>query len=66
MPKYKCLNKDCPSFNIIITCNSVTIMKDGHLIDSATKCPICSSKRILIVENGMTIAMQGSVNICKH
>ena len=66
MPEYKCLNKECDQFNVIVTCNSITKIKDGKLIDSAKHCHMCNSSRLLIEREGMTTAMQGSVNICKH
>ena len=43
MPKYKCLNKECPKFNIIDARNSKGYYdkKLGKVVDTGLPCPIC-------------------------
>lgn len=43
MPYYKCLNKDCISFNKEEFVNKITLYYDSNLnlVDSGLKCPHC-------------------------
>ena len=66
MPKYKCLNKNCKSYNKVEWSNSVTRVVKGELVDSGIPCPECFENRELVVEEGMTTYMSGSDNICKR
>lgn len=66
MPRYKCLDKDCPWCNIVKVETSVTKFIEGKLVDSATKCPSCGKDRVLIIEEGMTTQMGGGDNVCKR
>jgi DNA-directed RNA polymerase subunit RPC12/RpoP len=65
MPKYKCLNTECPVYLKDVMQSSTTTIKEGELIDSAIKCPKCGSNRKLIEAEGMTTYMLGSPNVCK-
>ena len=43
MPYYKCLNKDCISFNKEVFVNKIKLYYDSklNLVDSGLKCPHC-------------------------
>ena len=67
MPQYRCLNKECSSFNEIKTDKSIIRIVDGNVVDSGTKCPICGLDREPVnINEGFTTYMHGSINICRH
>lgn len=47
MPYYKCLNKDCISFNKEELVDKITLYYDSklNLVDSGLKCPHCQKDR---------------------
>ena len=47
MPYYKCLNKNCISFNKEEFVNKITLYYDSklNLVDSGLKCPHCQKDR---------------------
>lgn len=67
MPKYKCVNNNCPNCGKEVTCNkSVTKFVKGELIDSASICQFCMEPmEVLRPGEGFTTFMHGSENICK-
>lgn len=67
MPRYKCTNVLCPDFNQVkLETHSISKVIDNKLIDSVSICPVCNEVRELVIVEGMTTAMYGSLNICKH
>ena len=67
MPQYKCVNKECSSFNEIKTDKSIIRIVDGNAVDSGIKCPICGLGREPVnINEGFTTYMHGSANICRH
>ena len=65
MPKYKCTNPGCRSYNKIEVKSTTIRIEGGKVIDSARRCCYCNSDMDLIREPGMTTYMTGSPNISK-
>lgn len=65
MPKYKCINTECVSYNNIVTKDTTIRVENGQIVDSAKRCYYCNKDMELIPAEGMTTYMTGSNNICK-
>ena len=69
MPKYKCINPDCPCFDQVISEHKIILVykKGQGMVDSGILCPSCQANRTAVRDKdaGMTTTMLGSPNICK-
>lgn len=71
MTKYRCINKECKSYNKVIESNEVwlRVNKEGNIIDMLAPCPNCKKIRELVEVNETpggfcTTAHGGNGNIC--
>jgi hypothetical protein len=67
MPKYKCVNNNCPNTDKeIIVQKSVTKFIKGELIDTGSVCQFCHEiMEFIRPGEGFTTIIGGSPNICK-
>lgn len=68
MPKYKCVNNECPSYDVIKHESAKLRSVDGKIKDITLPCPSCGLDRIEIKEefSGFTTYMHGGPNIPKN
>ena len=61
MPKYKCINKECPEFDKVISESRTRItIVNGLAIDKYSLCPECGKDREVVREPGMTTNIAGT------
>lgn len=65
MPKYKCTNKNCENYNMIVTKNTTIKVINDKVVDLGKVCAWCGDDMESIKTDGYTTNMLGSPNICK-
>lgn len=65
MPKYTCINEECPRYKMTtVVLKSRIRIKNGKSIDTGSICPKCGE--IMESNNpGFTTMMGGGENVCK-
>lgn len=61
MPKYKCENGYCESYNKVDSVYGTKIrIEQGIAVDINSKCPGCGEFRVVVREAGMTTMISGT------